>query len=56
MLFCKKEADMALADLTVTAARQIAVDFSVPFMHTSLGILYKVIRFIIDLKLQLHSR
>lgn len=34
---------MALADLTVTAGRQSVVDFSVPFMHTSLGILYKVI-------------
>ena len=26
-------ADFALADLTITAARERAVDFTVPFMH-----------------------
>ncbi|XP_021957129.2 glutamate receptor ionotropic, kainate 2 isoform X2 [Folsomia candida] len=36
------EADIALADLTVTSARQSVVDFTTPFMHTSLAALYKV--------------
>jgi hypothetical protein len=31
-----------LADLTVTASRQTVVDFTVPFMQTSLAALYKV--------------
>jgi hypothetical protein len=37
-----QEADLAVADLTITAARSSVVDFSIPFLHTSLGILYKV--------------
>jgi len=33
------EADMALADLTITATREAAVDFSHPFMYAGLGLL-----------------
>jgi ABC-type amino acid transport substrate-binding protein len=36
------EADIIIADLTVTATRQYVVDFTTPFMHTSLAALYKV--------------
>lgn len=41
-ILCYQEADIALADLTVTSARQSVVDFTTPFMHTSLAALYKV--------------
>jgi len=34
-------ADMAVADLTITAKREEAVDFSYPFMFTGIGVLYK---------------
>lgn len=34
------EVDMALVDLTITAERQSAVDFSLPFMNTGIGVLY----------------
>merc|ERR1739838_95834 len=35
------EADMAAADLSVTAIRESAVDFTHPFMHVGITILYK---------------
>ena len=35
------EADMAAADLSVTAVRESAVDFTHPFMHVGITILYK---------------
>lgn len=34
------EVDMATVDLTITAERQSAVDFSLPFMNTGIGVLY----------------
>ena len=34
------EADMAAADLTITAAREEVVDYAHPFMYLGLGILY----------------
>jgi len=35
------EADMAVADLTVTALRETAVDFTFPFMHVGITLLLK---------------
>src|SRR5205807_1629972 len=35
------EADMAVADLTITAKREEAVDFTLPFMNTGISILFK---------------
>ena len=34
------ETDLAIVDLTITAERQSAVDFSLPFMTTGIGVLY----------------
>ena len=34
------EADMAAADLTITAAREEVLDFTHPFMYIGLGVLY----------------
>ncbi len=36
-----RKADMAVLDLSITAQRQEAVDFSMPFMSTGVAILYK---------------
>ena len=33
-------ADLALADLTITAARERVVDFTVPFLQTGITVLY----------------
>jgi len=33
--------DMAMADITITSYRETAVDFTVPFMHVGIGVLYK---------------
>eukprot|EP00092_Neocalanus_flemingeri_P049534 GFUD01056960.1.p1 GENE.GFUD01056960.1~~GFUD01056960.1.p1 ORF type:complete len:281 (-),score=93.22 GFUD01056960.1:210-938(-) len=33
--------DMAVADLSIISAREKAVDFTVPFLHTGISILYK---------------
>jgi len=38
-------ADMAVADMSITAMREEAVDFSVPFMHLGITALYKKPRF-----------
>lgn len=35
------EADMAVADLTITSKREEAVDFTLPFMNTGISILFK---------------
>ncbi|XP_054163278.1 glutamate receptor ionotropic, kainate 2-like [Oppia nitens] len=35
------EADIAVADLTITSKREAAVDFTHPFMNTGISILYK---------------
>lgn len=35
------EADIAVADLTITSKREEAVDFTYPFMNTGISILYK---------------
>ncbi|KAI1298750.1 Glutamate receptor ionotropic, kainate 2 [Halotydeus destructor] len=35
------EADMAIADLTITSKREEAVDFTLPFMNTGISILFK---------------
>lgn len=35
------EADIAVADLTINSHRQLAVDFSYPFMSTGISIIYK---------------
>ncbi|KAG0415866.1 hypothetical protein HPB47_006959, partial [Ixodes persulcatus] len=35
------EADLAIGDLTITLARDRAVDFTLPFMNTGIGILYR---------------
>ncbi|XP_076658018.1 glutamate receptor ionotropic, kainate 2 isoform X2 [Halictus rubicundus] len=35
------EADLAITDLTITAAREEAVDFTMPFMNLGISILYK---------------
>jgi len=36
-----QKADMAVIDMSVTSIRQTAVDFTMPFMSTGVGILYK---------------
>ncbi|XP_059083828.1 glutamate receptor ionotropic, kainate 2-like isoform X2 [Tigriopus californicus] len=36
-----QKADMAVIDLSITLERQSAVDFTMPFMNTGVGILYK---------------
>ncbi|XP_037578883.1 glutamate receptor ionotropic, kainate 2 [Dermacentor silvarum] len=36
-----READLAIGDLTITVSRSRAVDFTLPFMHTGIGILYR---------------
>ena len=36
-----QKADMAVIDMSVTSIRQGAVDFSMPFLNTGVGILYK---------------
>ncbi len=36
-----QKADLAVIDLSITSARQKAVDFSMPYMSTGVGILYK---------------
>jgi len=35
------KADLAVVDLSMTAQRQAAVDFTMPFMNTGVGILFK---------------
>lgn len=37
----RAEADMAVADLTITSKREEAVDFTLPFMNTGISILFK---------------
>ncbi|KAJ8910755.1 hypothetical protein NQ315_017212 [Exocentrus adspersus] len=37
----KGTADLAVADLTITSEREKAVDFTTPFMHFGIGILYQ---------------
>ena len=36
-----QQADMAVMDLSMTSSRQAAVDFTMPYMTTGVGILYK---------------
>merc|ERR1719300_1874825 len=36
-----QQADMAVIDMSITAIRQTAVDFTMPYMNTGVGILYK---------------
>merc|ERR1711953_1489125 len=36
-----QQADMAVIDMSITAIRQTAVDFTMPYMSTGVGILYK---------------
>lgn len=36
-----QEADLAVIDLSMTTQRQAAVDFTMPYMNTGVGILYK---------------
>ncbi len=36
-----QKADLAVLDLSITKQRQAAVDFTMPFMSTGVGILYK---------------
>src|SRR5699024_1801076 len=36
-----QKADLAVADLTITAARQSVIDFTLPFMEFGIGILHK---------------
>lgn len=36
-----READLAIGDLTITVARSRAVDFTLPFLNTGIGILYR---------------
>ncbi|KAH7948236.1 hypothetical protein HPB52_019640 [Rhipicephalus sanguineus] len=36
-----QEAQLAIGDLTITVSRSRAVDFTLPFMHTGIGILYR---------------
>jgi ionotropic glutamate receptor len=38
---CFQKADLAIADLTVTAERESAVDFTLQFMNLGISILYK---------------
>ncbi|XP_064489275.1 glutamate receptor ionotropic, kainate 3-like [Ornithodoros turicata] len=35
------KADLAIADLTITSKREVAVDFTMPFMNTGISILFK---------------
>lgn len=35
------EADLAIADLTITSKREKAVDFTLPFMNTGISILFR---------------
>ena len=37
-------ADLALADLTITAARERVVDFTVPFLQTGITVIYAAIQ------------
>uniref|UniRef100_T1IJ49 Ionotropic glutamate receptor C-terminal domain-containing protein n=1 Tax=Strigamia maritima TaxID=126957 RepID=T1IJ49_STRMM len=37
----ERKADVAIADLAITRERQDAVDFTIPFMHLGIGILFK---------------
>lgn len=37
----RAEADMAVADLTITSKREEAVDFTLPFMNTGISVLFK---------------
>ena len=37
-------ADLALADLTITAARERVVDFTVPFLQTGITVLHTAIQ------------
>lgn len=37
----RADADMAIADLTITSKREEAVDFTLPFMNTGISILFK---------------
>ncbi|KAH9381641.1 hypothetical protein HPB48_013243 [Haemaphysalis longicornis] len=36
-----READLAIGDLTITVSRSRAVDFTLPFLNTGIGILYR---------------
>ena len=36
-----QKADMAVIDMSITSIRQSAVDFTMPYMNTGVGILYK---------------
>ena len=36
-----QKADMAVIDMSITSIRQTAVDFTMPYMNTGVGILYK---------------
>ncbi|UYV80330.1 hypothetical protein LAZ67_18002466 [Cordylochernes scorpioides] len=36
-----QEADLAIVDLSITSKRQSVVDFTMPFMHTGISILFK---------------
>lgn len=40
-MFHLKEADIAIADLTITYKREAAVDFTMPFMNLGISILFK---------------
>ena len=37
----RNEADIAVADLTINSNRELAVDFTLPFMSTGISIIYK---------------
>jgi len=39
-----RQADLAIVDLTITSIRQSAADFTMPFMNTGVGILYKKLK------------
>ena len=45
-----QQADIAVADLTVTAEREEAVDFTAPFLNGGVGILYSVSQKALDYK------
>jgi ABC-type amino acid transport substrate-binding protein len=40
-LISSKKADLAICDLTITYAREKAVDFTMPFMNLGYSIVYK---------------
>lgn len=40
VIFNIQEADMAICDLTITKARESAVDFTMPFMNLGIAILF----------------